>query len=357
MTTKPLFGPCDSYQLEPYAYPWAWDMYKDCLANTWMPEEIQVHHDVATYKNPELPDNIRHIFESVMAQLTTFDIERGDDAAETFLQILQPAELSHFLKRLIFEEALHTHSYRFCIENLGIPVRGPDNIYDRWKQVPAMKARVEMAQEISDALLHAFNSDPRAVDSQAFQMAFFRSTFFWFLIFEGVWFWMNLCGPVQALARTGKFINTAEQFQYILRDEQQHVRFGVQLIKTLLEHYPSLLNQEMLDQIHADIERAVDLEDQFVHYVLSKGSILGYSEADHRETTRFFVNMRLRSVGLPNFYMDPTPEHKFPWFSEVLELKKEKNFFETRVTEYRVGGALNFDDIDSDDSFASPLGT
>jgi ribonucleoside-diphosphate reductase beta chain len=309
--SKPLFGPCDSYQLAPFSYPWAWEMYKDCRNNEWAPDEIRVHNDVADYKDSDLDPAHRHVFESIMAQLTTFDIERGDDAAETFLQILQPAELKHFLKRLIFEEAGHTQSYRYCIENLGVPESGPNNIYDRWKTIPVMKARVEMAQGISDSLM----SEPFNPDNPEHVHRFFRAAFFWFLIFEGVWFWMNLCGPVQALARLGRFENTAEQFQYILRDEQQHVRFGVELIKTLIQHYPKVISDKTLGTIHNDIVKAVQLEDDFISYVLSAGSILGYPETGHRETTRYFVNMRLRSVGLPNFYVAPTPKHQFPWFS------------------------------------------
>jgi ribonucleoside-diphosphate reductase beta chain len=356
---KPIFGPCDSYQLEPFAYEWAWKMSREQEENNWAPEEIPVSFDVADYNDAQLEPHYKHIFEAVMAQLTTFDIERGDDAAETFLQIVQPAELKHFLKRLVWDEALHTRSYRYCIENLGVPVSGPNNIYDRWNQVPVMKARVEMAQEISDGLMNAWFTHQGTQQDKfqipvGFESIFFRAAFFWFMIFEGVWFWMNLCGPVQAMKRVKRFTNTAEQFQYILRDEQQHVRFGLELIKELLKQYPDILNQNTLDLIHSDIQRAVELEDEFIKYVLSKGNVIGYSEAGHRETTRFYVNMRLRSIGLPNFYLDPKPAHQFPWFSEVLELKKEKNFFETRVTEYRAGGALSFDDS-NDDQFNSVM--
>ncbi len=149
MKTKPLLGPCDSYQLEPFEYPWAWEMARNQEANTWSPEEIAVAGDVADWKNPAVDPKHKHLFESVMAQLTTFDIERGDDAAETFLAILQPAELKHFLKRLVWDEALHTRSYRYVIENLGMPL----SIYDTWKRVPAMRERVEMAQRLSDPVL------------------------------------------------------------------------------------------------------------------------------------------------------------------------------------------------------------
>jgi ribonucleoside-diphosphate reductase beta chain len=183
---KPLFGPCDSYQLEPFAYEWAWKMAREQEENNWAPEEIPVAFDVADYNDSQLEPHYRHIFEAVMAQLTTFDIERGDDAAETFLQILQPAELKHFLKRLVWDESLHTRSYRYCIENLGVPVSGTNNIYDRWKQVPVMKARVEMAQQISDPLYPVIFAMQNTSEpfNEADRIKFFRSTFFWFLIFE-----------------------------------------------------------------------------------------------------------------------------------------------------------------------------
>ena len=340
---KPIFGPCDSYQLEPFEYEWAWTMAREQEQNTWSPEEIQVGPDVQDYRDADLPEHYRHMLVSVMAQLTTFDIERGDDAAETFLQIVQPAELKHFLKRLVWDEALHTRSYRYCIENLGIPVVGEDNIYDQWKHVPAMLKRVRMAQEISDALM----SEKFDAFDEHHLLSFFRAAFFWFLVFEGVWFWMNLSGPIQALARLKRFEKTAEQFQYILRDEVVHIRFGLKLIQEFMRQYPQVITEHTIETIHADVSKAIDLEEGFIKYVLSKGQVVGYSVVDHVETAKNIANMRLRSVGLPELY--PGAEHRFPWFSEVLELKKEKNFFESRVTDYRVGGALSFDD-DSEDS-------
>ena len=191
MTAKPIFGPCDSYQLEPFAYEWAWTMGLDQEDNNWAPEEIQVGPDVQDYRDPNLPENFRFILIGVMAQLTTFDMERGDDAAETFLQILQPAELKHFMKRLVWEEALHTRSYRFCIENMGIPVVGPNNIYDIWKSVPCMKARVEMAQEISDLLM----SEPFDRDNPHHVFRFFRAAFFWYYRWEKDWLRRSWSGP------------------------------------------------------------------------------------------------------------------------------------------------------------------
>jgi ribonucleoside-diphosphate reductase beta chain len=291
--------------------------------------------DVQDYRS-DLDPKHRHLFLSVMAQLTTFDIERGDDAAETFLQVLKPAEIKQFLKRLVFEEAGHSESYRYCIENMGIPESGPDNIYDVWKTVPVMKARVEMAQGISDELMALWRTAP---DSPEFRRAFFRSAFFWFALFEGVWFWMNLLGPVQQLARLGVFKKTAEQFTLIARDESQHIRFGVELIREFMLQFPDDID---IAAVMRDTDTAIHLEGEFISYCLKDGPIVGYSAADHVETAKYFANMRFRSIGLTSPY--PSAQHRYSWMAEQMETKKEKNFFESRVTDYRVGGALKWDD-------------
>ena len=343
---KPLLGPCDSYQLEPFVYEWAWNMARAQEHNNWAPEEIGVAIDVADYKDPQLDPKHKHLFEAVMAQLTTFDIERGDDAAETFLSIMQPAEIRHYLKRLVWDEALHTRSYRYVIENLGIPL----SIYDTWKSVPAMKERVEMAQALSAPVLEALGTAlaQRWSVTEVFaddldnKQALLRAMIFWFLIFESVWFMVNLQGPVQQLARLGRFKGAAEQFQYIARDEQSHVGFGQALIKEFMAQYPECLTMGFQDQVSKDVLRALELEREYISYCLKDGPILGYSVEDHVATAKFFANMRLGAVGLHQPFEDAY--HAFPWMSEQMELKKEKNFFETRVTDYQAGGALSFDD-------------
>jgi ribonucleoside-diphosphate reductase beta chain len=340
---KPLLGPCDSYQLEPFAYEWAWAMARAQENNNWAPEEIQVGPDVADYKNPNLDPKHKHLFESVMAQLTTFDILRGDEIAECLLPIFQPAEIKHFLKRMAWEEGLHTRSYRYVIENLGIPLE----IYTRYQTVPEFAARVAMCERISTPLLDILGRTYAGATTfdtlnTRDQQAILRSMIFYFLIFEGTWFWVSLMGPLQQLSRLGVFRGAAEQFLYISRDEQQHVGFGIQLIREFMDQYPETLTREFLERIGTDAQEALFLEGDYIRHCLKDGPILGYSAEDHIATAEFFANLRLSSVGLSAPF--PNARHAFPWMSEAMELNKEKNFFETRVTEYQAGGALSFDD-------------
>ncbi len=340
---KPLLGPCDSYQLEPFAYEWAWAMARAQENNNWAPEEIQVGGDVADYKDPTLDPRHKHLFESVMAQLTTFDILRGDEIAECLLPIFQPAEIKHFLKRMAWEEGLHTRSYRYVIENLGIPLE----IYDRYKTVPEFDARVQMCGDMSAPLFallsQVYNEDTRIHRLSTDQKQdILRSMVFYFLIFEGAWFWVSLLGPIQQLARLGRFKGAAEQFSYIARDEQQHVGFGIQLIREFMDQHPECLTKAFLEQVYRDATQAMALEEAYIQHCLKDGPILGYSVPEHVATAKYFTNLRMGSVGLSAPF--PDAYHAFPWMSEQMELKKEKNFFETRVTEYQAGGALSFED-------------
>ncbi len=641
---KPLLGPCDSYQLEPFAYEWAWTMARAQENNNWAPEEIQVGGDVADYKNPSLDPRHKHLFESVMAQLTTFDILRGDEIAETLQPIMQPAEIKHFLKRMAWDEALHcyeegtevltsegwvdfrdladdaivaqvsmegelsftkhcgitrdfhdgvlyewsnkaihtsvtpnhrcveildhknfggkngkwnvvranelfqnnrlwpvaatsahgtatelssmdrlriafqadgymrsanrvtfhfsktrkisrikeildacdldydcmvypsapdktqvhirtplrlskrladwvklsevsdlwarqfieelvhwdgnikadgnyrwschdadgenmglvqalaviagrhgrisgpemslvnrpyvnpesaklvkkpyrgyvysvgvptgiivtrfhgkvlisgnTRSYRYVIENLGIPLE----IYTRYKTVPEFRARVDMCETISRPLVEILGRVYSGEESlhgmdRPDQQDILRSMIFYFLIFEGTWFWISLLGPIQQLSRRGIFKGAAEQFSYIARDEFSHIGFGIQLIREFMAQYPKCLTKDFLEQIYSDVAYAIDLEEAYIKHCLKDGPILGYSVPEHVATAKYFVNLRLGSVGLAAPF--PDAYHAFPWMSEQMELKKETNFFEKRVTEYQASGALSFDD-------------
>jgi ribonucleotide reductase beta subunit family protein with ferritin-like domain len=213
-----------------------------------------------------------------------------------------------------------------------------------------MKERVEMAQKFSEPVLQTIK---RQIEGRPYhemtveeKQAFLRSMVFWFLIFEGCWFWVSLLGPIQQLSRLGFFKGGAEQFTYIARDESNHIGFGVALIREFMAQYPEAVTDQLVAEIVSDTQRAIELEQGYISYCFKDGPILGYSVPDHVATAKFFANMRLGSVGLPQPFEDAY--HAFPWMSEQMELKKEKNFFETRVTEYQAGGALSFDDTEED---------
>lgn len=346
MRQKTLIGGSeDSLQLFPLRYQWAWDMYLENMDNHWTPREIQVASDVALWKGASLSEEERHLFLSIMAQLTTFDVQRGDETAETMQSLFTAPEIKQYLKRLTDEEALHTWSYQFIIENMGLD---PEDIYTRYRRVPSMRARVDMANDISamvEDVMFAQMTRARSGDgpvgwTKREKQILLYAMVFWFCCFEGIWFFLNLAGPIQNLARQSKFINAAEQFQYILRDESQHIRFGVNLINEFIGENPECMTANFIKALIELFTKAIDLEDAYIDYCLPQG-VLGYNREMHIETAKFYANLRARSIGMEAIFSNVS--HQFPWMSEQMLTKKEKNFFETRVTDYRTGGALQWD--------------
>ncbi len=142
------------------------------------------------------------------------------------------------------------------------------------------------------------------------------------------------------MGRRNKMTGVAEQFQYILRDESMHVNFGVDVINQIKLENPHLWDQEMRDQATLMILEGTELEIQYARDTMPRG-VLGMNAAMMEEYLQFIANRRLTQLGLPEQFKGVT--NPFPWMSEIMDLRKEKNFFETRVTEYQVGGALSWD--------------
>ena len=310
------------YALFPLKYQWAWPRYKQMLANFWTPEEIQMAPDVAQWNSSELTSAERQMFLAVFEQVTTFDILRTADITQKLMPKIMAPELIHCLTTQAFQECVHTHSYQYVIESLNLD---QEEVYSRYRIVPEMRNRCEYAEQRSSEL--------------STEADILRDLVFFYCIFEGVWFTMNLLGPIQSLARRGLMKGTSEIFQYIARDEQVHVGIGVELITDFLNEHPNLLTNDLRMQIIHDAKAAIKLEDAFIDYALIN-PVIGYSAEDHKFTARHYAERWLNRLGLN---VDFGGEHRLEWIDEMIATKKEKNFFETRVMEYQVG-QLMFDD-------------
>lgn len=336
-------GAAPNYALHPLKYEFAWSSYKTMMRNHWTPEQIGVGDDLADWRSDRLSLAERHLYETVFAQLTTFDLMRTADLVQNLLPLIAAPELVHALTTQAFQECLHTHAYQYLIESLGLP---ENDIYQRYRRVPALMARVDCAEAQGELPSPSYliglheqrhTHDRELRDTHA---EILRALIFYFCLFEGVWFLVNLAGPVQSLARRQRMVKTAEQFQYIARDEQVHVAFGLQLIRAVIDEYPHAWTDADRAATARMAERACQLEDDFIDHALPE-PILGYHASDHKATARHYAERWLARIGLD---CDLGGEQRLPWIDEMLALKKEKNFFETHVTEYQTGAGLRFDE-------------
>ena len=166
-----------------------------------------------------------------------------------------------------------------------------------------------------------------------------RNLIAYYCVLEGIFFY---CGFTQILSmgRRNKMTGVAEQFQYILRDESMHLNFGIDVINQIKIENPHLWDAQMKDEATQMILQGTQLEIEYARDTMPRG-VLGMNAAMMEDYLKFIANRRLTQIGLKEEY--PGTTNPFPWMSEIMDLKKEKNFFETRVIEYQTGGALSWD--------------
>lgn len=322
-------GMADINQLAPFKYPWAWKYFLNANKNHWTPLDINMAQDVHDYHH-KLTVEERHVYTNVLSYLTTADILAMRNVAIAVMEKMAAPELQIYQARQAYEEALHTWTYQHCIETIGLD---QGEIYNRYRVVPEIHAKIRMTQQRLDAVC---STEIDLKDREQLH-TFLMSYIFFAAVFEGSWFY-NGFSPIFALQRRGLMKGTAEQLQYIMRDEVMHASFGIRVAKALMEEEnirpdPKAL-REMWDQAEA-------AETGYANYIL-RDPILGYSAEQHVEQFRHIANTRAAQLGLDEKPF-PNAEEALPWLAEQANLRKEKNFFETRVTEYQTGGALNWD--------------
>ena len=321
-------GETDINQLAPFQYPWAWKYFLNANKNHWTPLDVNMTQDIEDYHHKLTPTE-RHVYENVLAYLTTSDILAMRNIGLAVMEKMSAPELQIYQARQVYEEALHTWTYQHCIETIGLE---QGEIYNRYRVVPAIYQKIKLANQRLDAVMR---SDIDLKTPQGLH-DFVMSYIFFAAVFEGCWFY-NGFSPIFSLQRRGLMKGTAEQLQYIMRDEVMHCGFGIRVVKQILLENDIELDQDALRTLW---DEALAAETAYANYILRE-PILGYSKADHINQFRFIANRRARQLNL--FEPFANSECALPWLDEQSNIRKEKNFFETRVTEYQTGGGLVWD--------------
>ncbi len=323
----------DLNQLVPFKYDWAWQKYLDGCANHWMPQEVNMNADIALWKSEDgLTDDERVVVKRSLGFFSTADSLVANNLVLAIYRLITNPECRQYLLRQAFEEAIHTHAYQYCIESLGMD---EGEIFNMYHEVPSVARKaswgLKYTQDISDP---TFTTGTPETDK-----VLLKNLIAYYCVLEGIFFY---CGFSQILSmgRRNKMTGTSEQFQYILRDESMHVNFGIDVINQIKLENPHLWDEEMQETARQMILEGMQLEIEYAKDTMPRG-ILGMNANMMAEYLQFIANRRLAQIGLPEQFAGV--KNPFPWMSEIMDLKKEKNFFETRVTEYQTGGALSWD--------------
>ncbi|WP_251863925.1 ribonucleotide-diphosphate reductase subunit beta [Achromobacter sp. Marseille-Q4962] len=326
-------GKTDVNQLVPFKYKWAWEKYLATCANHWMPQEINMSRDIALWKNPNgLTEDERRIVKRNLGFFVTADsLAANNIVLGTYRHITAP-ECRQFLLRQAFEEAIHTHAYQYIVESLDLDEA---EIFNAYNEVPSIRAKDEFLIPFIDVI-----ADPNfKTGTPEADQTLLKSLIVFACLMEGLFFYVGFT-QILALGRQNKMTGAAEQYMYILRDESMHCNFGIDLINTIKLENPHLWTPEFREEIRELFRKAVELEYAYAEDTMPRG-VLGLNAPMFKSYLRFIANRRCQQIGIEPLF--PQEENPFPWMAEMIDLKKERNFFETRVIEYQTGGTLSWE--------------
>lgn len=318
----------DVNQLMPLKYHWAWEHYLNGCANNWLPSEVSMQRDIELWKSNRLSADERLVIMRNLGFFSTAESLVGNNIVLAIFRFITNAEARQYLLRQAFEEAVHTHTFHYIVESLSLNQREVFNMYHEVNSIHDKDAfEMSLTAEIADPSFRT--------DSVEGIQKFVRNLVGFYVIMEGIFFYSGFV-MMLSFHRQNRMTGIGEQFQYILRDETVHLNFGIDLINTIKEENPGTWTPELQREIVRMIREAVELEIAYAQDCLPRG-ILGLNAGLFREYVQHIADRRFERIGLPAIYGSRNP---FPWMSETIDLRKEKNFFETRVTEYQSGANL-----------------
>lgn len=317
-------------QILPHTNKWAWDLYKLGKNNNWTPEEVPMVKDVQNWKKDDvISDDERLLIKRCLGFFAGSESLVGNNLFTMFRYVTDP-ECRQYMSRQMYEECLHNDTIVYICDSLDLDI---NEVYQAYETIPSIKAKDDFLMSITSSLAN------NPVDSSTEQgvREIIKAAFIYWIVCEGTFFFS---GFAMLLALADKIPGIAEQIQYTLRDESLHIQFGTKLLNKMKEQHPDVWDKNLDDELTSYLKDAVQLEIAYAKDVLPTG-ILGLNSDMFVDYMQHIANRRLAGLGMEFRYdKDVNP---FPWLSETIDLSKQKNFFETKVTEYQNAGALDDD--------------
>ena len=317
-------------QILPHTNKWAWDLYKLGKNNNWTPEEVPMVKDVQNWKKDDvLTDDERLLIKRCLGFFAGSESLVGNNLFTMFKYVTDP-ECRQYMARQMYEECLHNDTIVYICDSLDLEI---NEVYQAYETISSIKAKDDFLMSVTRNLAE------NPVDSQTPEgvREIIKAAFIYWVVCEGTFFYS---GFAMLLALSDKIPGIAEQIQYTLRDESLHIKFGTNLLNKLKDQHPNVWNKELEEELTGYLKSAVELEIAYAKDVLPTG-IPGLNADMFVDYMQHIANRRLSNLGMEFRYdKDVNP---FPWLSETIDLSKQKNFFETKVTEYQNAGALDDD--------------
>jgi ribonucleoside-diphosphate reductase beta chain len=326
------------FNILPLKYQWAYDNYKKMKANHWEPEDVPMQKDCEHWRDSSglITPIDRWIIKMGIGYFSAAEGIVGDNILHVVREAVTAPELKLVLGRHAHEENIHADSLVYMISSLGI---NPHECEAMFEQIPSVAKKAEFVVSNSRALRQ--NLDLTRLDHQ---QALAKNIFLFGQCMEGTQFY-GLFGMVLSLYRQNKFPGIGQMFRYTLRDESNHIEVFRHLFTDLCAENPGIMTPAFRQELTALMVEAIRLEKDFINDCLPVNG-LGLSKEEFAQYIDYIADRRLAGVGLPE--LKPGVKNPFPWLAETMDIAKETNFFEGRVTEYQKSSAMT---NTSDDDF------
>ena len=321
----------DVNQLCPVKYTWAWEHYINGCANHWMPTEVSMQKDIEQWKSDVFTEDERRVIMRNLGFFSTGESLVANNIVLAIFKHVTNPEARQYLLRQAFEEAIHTHTFQYCCESLNLDQR---EVFNMYHEVDSIKGKDDFVMSLTaDVMKDDFHTDtPENIQR------FLKNLVGFYVIMEGIFFYSGFV-MMLSFHRRNQMVGIGEQFQYIMRDESIHMNFGMDLINGIREENAEVWTEGFKQELVDLIKQAVEYEVKYAKDCLPNG-VLGLNTESFDEYVKYIANRRLERIGLPPQYEGA--RNPFEWMSEVIDLQKEKNFFEGRVTEYQSAGQLEW---------------
>lgn len=322
----------DVNKILPMQRPWAWDLYKKEVANTWTPDEVPVQDDVEQWKSKTaLTEDERSLILMNLGFFSTAESLTGSNLMMCVYKYIKDPACRQYIIRQAATEAIHVHMFIYLCDSLGLD---PDVIYNMYKTQFETKEKDDFVIDLTSALTEE-NLD---MNKDEDKKKLLYNLLGYYIIFEGIMFYAGFA-MILALKNKNKMTSLGQQFEWTLRDESLHVEFGTRVIKDIIAENPQLWTDEFKQTIVEKVKQAVQLEFNYIEKACPV-AVVGIPQKMFKQYIEYIADRRLESIGLPPQYKTENP---FPWLSKVMDLTKETNFFEKRPTEYSIGTLGDWD--------------
>jgi len=312
----------DGLLLKPVNYKWAYDLYNQAVANTWFPNEIQLGQDLSDWK--KMSEEERHAVTFLMSYFNPNELLVNKALAFGVYPYVNAAECHLYLAKQMWEEANHCMSFEYVLETFPID---RDEAYAAHVETPSMARK----EEFETKFIKRMTEETLDITTTDGKKDFIRNLIAYNIILEGIWFYSGFMVALSFRQRN-LLRNFASLIDWVVRDESLHLKFGINLILTVLEENEDLQTEEFAAEIKQMILDGVEMEEAYNRDLLPNG-ILGLNADYINQYVKYLADRRLEELGFEPHYKVSNPAKWMAGANDTLQLV---NFFEATNTSYEV---------------------